>query len=871
MTVTHLHVHTEYSVGDAICKVEEWVKKAAELGMTALAITDHGNLGGFPRFYMACKQYGIKPIFGCEVYFVDEREVKGPGEHRKHLTLLATNLIGYHNLIRATNQGHLSGFYSRPRIDWEVLKEYNEGIICLTGCVQGPIGEAFIDDNDEKEAIHRFKRLKKIFGDRLYLEIQFNELPQQATLNKFLLKISKEFKTPLVATADCHYPGDGESKYRTTVMAIIRKSTVSSERGEGWESTHGLFLKTEKQMMTWAKKYGGIPMKEAEKAIKNTNRVAKRVEVFSPVETPNLPTPPFVKGDTPKKWLRKYCQRELKKRGLDFNVLYQERLARELGVIEARDFSNYFLVVADVIQWAKREGIFVGPGRGSAAGSIVSWLLDITTIDPLKYNLMFERFLTIDRVGFPDIDVDFPQDRRQEVMAWFQQRYGNKVFQIPAYGTFQNRVLIRDLIRVYELDIKLPSLPEWAETIEEIANEVPEVQFVLKNNPDIEHALRRLHGTIRQLGRHAAGFAIDENGTLPLIRHAGDVLSAWQEGESKELSEMGFIKFDLLGLKTLSVLKHCEELTKTNCYDYPLDDESVYKEFRSGNLIGVFQFDAWAAGDVINKIKPTRFEDLIAAGALCRPGPRDMGMDKIYAARKLGKEKFRLSHPALQQVLGETYGVITYQEQMTELASKLANMSLVDGEKLRKDIVKKSEQVSLHRDKELGELKEKFVSGAIANDMAKAEAEELWRQILSFARYGFNRAHSCSYAFISYWTMYQKVHHPAEFMTALLKYTDIKETQYKILNDAKRMGIRIKRVDINVSGEDYTLDGNSIRFGLSTVPYLGAQGVQEIIEKRPFLSMADFNTRIVKRKVNSRAVANLTEAGAFNRLEESNA
>lgn len=866
--VVHLHLHTEYSIGDAISRVEDWVKEAARLEMPAMAITDHGVLGGFPRFYLACRQFGVKPIFGCEVYFVDDRHVKAAGEHRKHLTLLATSLTGYHNLIKATNEGHISGFYSRPRIDWEVLRAHSEGIICLTGCVQGPIGESVIDHDDRNEAVRRFKQLKKIFGDRLYLEIQFNELPQQQVLNKFLLKLSETHGTPLVATSDCHYIREDHVKHRTTLMAIIRKSTVATERGEGWESTHGLFLKTEEQMMRWAKEYAGIPKAAYRRAILETNSIADRIEEFSPIENPKLPIPSFVKDRTPREWLRAYCERELERRSLHTESEYSERLERELGVIEARDFSNYFLVVADLINWAKRNDIFVGPGRGSAAGSIVSWLLNITTLDPIKNKLMFERFLTIDRVGFPDIDVDFPQDRRQEVMAWFRRRYGEKVFQIPAYGTFQNRNLLRDLVRVHEIDVRLPALPEWAETVEEIAGEVPEVQFLLREYPDVADSLDVMHGSIRQLGRHAAGFAIDENGTLPIIRYGGDLLSAWQEGESKELSEMGFIKFDLLGLTTLSILRECEKLTGTNCYEYPLDDARVYREFQRCNLIGVFQFDAWAAGDVIKAIKPTGFEDLIAAGALCRPGPRDVGMDKVYAARKLGKQKYSLPHPALKEVLGETYGVITYQEQMTELASKLANMSLVDAEKLRKDIVKKSEQVALHRDKDLEELKKKFIDGAVSNSMSAANANELWKQILSFARYGFNRSHSCSYAFISYWCMYQKVHHPAEFMASVLKFTTIEEKQWKILTEAKRLGIRIKRPDINKSDRDYALDNGAIRFGLSTVKYLGATGVDEILEKRPFTSIKDFQDRVIKRKVNSRAFTNLMEAGAFNALPE---
>jgi DNA polymerase-3 subunit alpha len=355
---------------------------------------------------------------------------------------------------------------------------------------------------------------------------------------------------------------------------------------------------------------------------------------------------------------------------------------------------------------------------------------------------------------------------------------------------------------------------------------------------------------------------------LPIIRYGGDLLSAWQEGESKELSEMGYIKFDLLGLKTLSILKDTENLSRTSCYDYPLDDESVYREFRANNLSGVFQFDAWAAGDVIKKIKPTGFEDLIAAGALCRPGPRDVGMDKVYAARKTGRERYKLTHPAVQEVLGYTYGVITYQEQMTELASKLANMSLADAEKLRKDIVKKSEQVKMHRDEELLSLEKKFVGGAVNNGMKAADANILWQQILSFARYGFNRSHSCAYAFISYWCMYQKVHFPAEFLTSCLKYAADKDAQWKLITEAKRLGIRIKRVDINNSDIDYTLDNGSIRFGLSTVSYLGITGIEEILAKRPFSSRDDFRSRVAARKCNSRAFTNLEEAGAFNRLSE---
>lgn len=867
----HLHLHTEYSIGDAICRVEEWVKTAKNLKQSAMAITDHGVLGGFPRFYLACRDNGIKPIFGCEVYFVDDRHIREASEQRCHVTLLAINKTGYHNLIRATNEGHISGFYNRPRIDWEILEKYSDGIICLTGCIQSPIADAIYRKADRDLAIKRFKRLRDIFGSRLYLEVQFNELENQRSYNKFLAKLSDKSGISLVATSDCHYPGKGEAKHRTTLLAIIRKTTIASERGDGWESTHGLYMKTDEEMLEWAKKYGGIDLEVAKEAIQNTHVIADLVEEFDPIEQPTLPAPAFIKDKTPEQWLRGYCRKELDKRGLAHDKTYSERLERELQVIIGKGFANYFLVVADLINWAKRNDIFVGPGRGSAAGCIVSWLLNITTLDPIHHNLMFERFLTVDRVGFPDIDVDFPQDRRQEVMAWFQERYGNKVYQIPAYGTFQNRNLIRDLVRVYEIDVKLPALPDWAESIEEIANEVPEVQLILENYPGLRKSLDRLHGSIRQQGRHAAGFAIDENGTLPLIRYSGDLLSAWQEGESKELSEMGFIKFDLLGLTTLSILRECEKLTGTSCYEYPLDDVNVYKEFRRNNLAGIFQFDAYAAGEVIKFIKPTEFEDLVAAGALCRPGPRDVGMDRVYGERKAARQKLQYSHPVLEEVLGYTYGVITYQEQITELAAKLANMSLADGEKLRKDIVKKSEQVRAHRDEELLFLRRKFLKGAVNNGMEADDAKELWKQILSFARYGFNRSHSCSYAYISYWCMYQKVHYPAEFMASVLKYTTDKEKQYKFLSEAKRLGIRISRVDINTSGADYTLDRGRIRFGLSTVPYLGVTGIEEILIRRSeskFTSLGDFQNRVAKRKCNSRALANLIEAGAFQGLKD---
>lgn len=869
--VVHLHLHTEYSIGDAICRVEEWVKTAKEFGMPALAVTDHGTLGAYPRFYLACKEEGIKPIFGLEAYFVDDLSVKTAGEQRMHLTLLAKTKTGYVNLIKLNNRSHVDGFYSRPRIDWSVLSEFSKDIICLTGCIQGPIADGIFRRDSYDLANERFQRLRKIFGKNLFLEVHFNELENQRIYNRYLRKLSDKSGVPLVVASDCHYPRKGWAKYRTTLLAIIRKTTVASERGDGWESTRGLYMKTDKEILQWAKEYGGIPEDYVKKAIKQTHKIADLIEEFSPIETPNLPIPPFVKDSTPKEWLRRYCRKEMRKRGFDKDQVYVERLERELGVIEARGFSNYFLVVADLITWAKKQDIFVGPGRGSAAGSLVSYLLNITTINPLKFNLMFERFLTVDRVGFPDIDVDFPQDRRHEVMEWFKNRYGARVYQIPAYGTFQNRNLLRDLIRVYEIDVKLPALPEAAESIEEIANEVPEVQLVLREYPDIGRSVERLHGSIRQLGRHAAGFAIDENGTLPIIRYSGDLLSAWQEGESKELSEMGYIKFDLLGLKTLSILKETEKLTNTNCYDYPITDSNIYKEFRRGNYTGIFQFDAWAAGEVLKLIKPTEFEDLIAAGALCRPGPRDVGMDKVYALRKIGRQRYTLNHPALQEVLGYTYGVITYQEQMTELASKLANMSLADAEKLRKDIVKKSEQVRMHRDEDLILLEKKFVGGAVANRMSEGDANKLWEQILSFARYGFNRSHSCAYAFISYWCMYQKVHYPAEFITSLLKFETEKEKVWKYLTEAKRLGIRIKRVDINASGESFTLDNRSIRFGLNSVAYLGPTGVEEIITKRPFESLDDFRSKVMARKCNSRAVANLIEAGAFNNLEKTHA
>ena len=901
----HLHLHTEYSLLDGANHLDDLIKKAMELRMPAMAITDHGNLFGALDFYQKAMKAGIKPIIGCEMYVAPGSrfdKTQSAGRHEEasyHLVLLARNRAGYKNLVKLVTAGYLEGFYYRPRIDKELLATHSEGLIGLTACLSGEIPALLLQDRYDA-AKKTAEEYLSVFGkDNFYLEIQDNGIPEQDKANRELIRLSKDTGIPLVATNDCHYLSMGDHKSHDALLCIQTGKTLKEENRMRF-SSETFYVKSPEEMK---KSFSHVP-----EAIANTIAIAERCNVEIELGKYHLPHFPVPEGYTRESYMAELAKKGLEERFKEIEAVrgpgsfdpevYRKRLEHEIAMISKMGFAGYFLIVWDFIRYGKEHGIPVGPGRGSAAGSLVAYSLRITDLDPLPYNLLFERFLNPERISMPDIDVDFCMDRRDEVLKYVTEKYGqDHVTQIITYGTMMAKGVIRDVGRV--LDIPYSEVDRAAKlvpttlniTLEEAIQQEPKLKELTSRDPRmaelIEIALR-LEGQIRHVSKHAAGVVISQEPLteyLPLYKGPKNEITT--QFDMNAVEKIGLVKFDFLGLRTLTVIRKAEvlidrrlmhaPLAHTEAFSItriPLDDVKTYEMLSRGETAGIFQLESSGMRDIIIKMKPQAFEDLIALVALYRPGPLGSGMVDDFIKRKKGATRISYELPALEPILKDTYGVIVYQEQVMQIASALAGFSLGEADILRRAMGKKKPE-------EMEKQKERFMRGAAERKIPATKAGKIFDLMAKFAEYGFNKSHSAAYALISYQTAYLKAHYPVEYMAALLT-SEVQDTDkvVKYIYEAREMGITILAPGANQSMWDFTVveahdrdtvepgsTMGSIRFGLAAVKNIGTSAIEAIIEAREqkgaFTSLADFCKKIDQRRVNRRVIEALIKCGAL--------
>lgn len=888
MPFVHLHVHTEYSLLDGLSKIHDLVKRAKELNMDALAITDHGVMYGVIKFYTACLEAGLKPILGVEGYLAQRSRFDkqaGIDSDQFHQLLLAKNITGYKNLLKLMTQAHLEGYYYKPRFDRELLEKYHEGVITTSSCLQGIIPQLILKKQFE-EAKKEVAWYQSVFGDDYYIELQrHSNIPELDTVNEQLVKFSREFGIPLVATNDVHYVQSTDPEAQDALLAIQTKKLLSDKDRMSMIDSPDFYLKSTSEMSEMFRDYP--------EAIENSRKIAEKCQVDIPIGKWILPHYPLDEGQTPESMLRTLVDDGLRKRFESVTTEQRERCNYELGVICSKGFATYFLVVQDFVNWAKSQGIRVGPGRGSVAGSLVAYALRITSINPLEHNIPFERFMNPDRPTPPDIDMDFADERRDEVIAYVTKRYGeDKVAQIITFGTMEARQAIRDVGRVmglpYALPDKLAKLIPLGSTLEEALNSSFELQEEAKN-PQTAKLLslaKRLEGVTRHASTHAAGVVIADKELTeytPLQREtkSGRIMTQYDMYSlDMNVSDkaVGLLKMDFLGLRNLTILGRAIDLVKQNrnidvdISEIPLDDKAVFNMLQSGETTGVFQLESRGMRRLARHLKPTKFSDITAMVALFRPGPMQLIDDFIEG--KKHPEKIKYLHPALKSILETTYGVAVYQEQCMQIANKVAGYTMAEADNLRRAIGKKKQSIMVKEHK-------KFLAGAVKNGYTKDVAETIWGFIEKFVGYGFNIPHSVSYAMIAYQTAYMKVKYPVEYMAALLTaesrgasgpVRDQKIAQG--IEECRHLGIHIFPPEINFSGENFTLekdlqstDGMAIRFGLSAIKNVGTAAISSILEARssgkPFLSLTDFVNRIDGQKVNRKVLESFIKVGAF--------
>ncbi|MBI4972608.1 MAG: DNA polymerase III subunit alpha [Candidatus Omnitrophica bacterium] len=886
----HLHLHTQYSLLDGACRLPESLALANQYKMDSLAITDHGNLFGAIDFYLEAQHAGIKPIIGCEVYLAPasrlDKTSSGIDEASYHFILLAKDETGYQNLMKLVSIGYLEGFYYRPRIDKEVLSKYSKGLIGLTACLKGEI-PVLLKEKRFNDALKVADDFLNILGkENFYLEIQENLIPEQKIVNDGLIRISKELNIPLVATNDVHYLAKDKARAHEALLCIQTQTTLDDPKRLRFQ-TDEFYFKSPQEMQEL--------FKEVPEAVANTLEIAQRCNLeldFSAIHLPRYDPPA---GKTKEEFLKELCIQGLKKRFPEETPIIQERLEHELRIIKDMGFLSYFLIVWDFIHYAKSQGIPVGPGRGSAAGSLVSYLLGITDIDPLKYGLLFERFLNPERLGLPDIDIDFCYERRQEVIDYVTRKYGQEnVAQIITFGTMQARAVVRDVGRVMGISyadvdrIAKMIPPDPSITLKDALENESELSALYKNDPQITRLVDTalsLEGLNRHASIHAAGVVIADkplDNYMPLFKSADDqVTTGYSMGI---LEKIGLLKVDFLGLRTLTVIDQTLNLIKEtqskdiDIENIPLDEPKTYKLLCSAQTIGVFQVESSGMRDLLRKLEPGRFEDLIALLALYRPGPIGSGMLDDFMQRKHNRVPIKYDHKRLEPILKPTYGIMVYQEQIMQIASSLAGFSLAQADLLRRAMSKKIPEV-------MERQRKNFVFGCIKNDISESVANKIFDQIEYFSGYGFNRSHSAAYAMISYRTAYLKANYPVEFMSALL--TSERDNTDKIVeyvNEATHMGIKVLPPDINESEALFkVVDKDTIRFGLLAVKNVGRGAVESIIQARSkkrlaplekvnsskensltgFISLEDLCQRIDSRLVNRKVLESLIKCGAL--------
>ncbi|MDP3785129.1 MAG: DNA polymerase III subunit alpha [bacterium] len=894
MSFVHLHNHTHYSLLDGLTKIDELVKEGARMEMPAMAITDHGNLYGAIEFYKKAKDEGVKPIIGVEAY-VAARTLhdKEPNidDKRYHLVLLAENFEGYKNLIELVTVSHLEGFYYKPRIDKELLRKHSKGLIALSGCMGGEIPRALFR-KDIEGAEKLVAEYKDILGPRnFFIETSHHPgIPNHSDIQKALRELAAKTKTPLVATQDAHYlrPEDAAAQ---DVLLAIQTSTRLDDEDRLTMKADDFSLRSPQTMREL--------FKDLPEAVENTLAIAERANLTIPLGVMQLPHFDVPKEFTPESYLKELCQNGLKTRyGERANEEIKQRLAYELSVIEKTGFASYFLIVQDFVNWAKRQGIMVGPGRGSAAGSIASYLLGITNVDPIKYNLIFERFMNPDRISPPDIDLDFADTGRDRVLEYVENKYGrDKVAQIITFGTMAARAAIRDAGRAlgmpYGFCDRIAKLIPFNPTqgmkegwLIQCLKEIGELKEIYKNEPEAKRlidAALKLEGVARHASVHACGVVMTSEplkNIVPLqyASSQGESSSAKEvivtQYEAHAIEDLGLLKMDFLGLKNLSIIEYALKLieerhgVQINIDTIPLEDPKVFKTLAEGKTVGVFQLEGQGMTRYLKELRPTNMEDIIAMISLYRPGP--MELIPSYIKRKHGKEQVTYLHPKLEPILKNTHGIAVYQEQMMQIARDLAGFTLAEADTLRKAIGKKIKYL-------LAEQTEKFVSRMIKNGIEKSITQKLGELLEPFARYGFNRSHAASYAIVGYQTAYLKTYYPLEFMSALMNadQKDIERIGF-LIKEGTGMGIEVLAPDVNTSYDNFTpedgLGKQAIRFGLGAIKNVGSNAVRAIIQERSergiFGTLADLLERIESKDMNKKSLEALIKSGALDKLGE---
>jgi DNA polymerase-3 subunit alpha len=898
----HLHVHTEYSMLDGAARVDELVEEVAAQGMPAIAITDHGNLFGAFDFYKKAKAAGVKPIIGIEAYVApesrfDKRRVKwadggendvASGGAYTHMTLLAENSIGLSNLFKLSSLASLEGYYYKPRMDRELLSKYGKGLIGTSGCVGGEI-QTKLRMGSYQDARLAASELRDIFGkDNFFIEIMDHDIEIENRVKKDLLKLAKDLNIPLVATNDLHYTKFEDADAHAALLCVQSGSTLSDPKRFKFDNNE-FYLKSADQMRKL--------FTETPEACDNTLLIAERCETKLREGEDLLPQYPTPKGETEESWLRTLANNGLKERMGKVEKSYQERLDYELGVMTKMGFPGYFLVVADLCSHAREVGIRVGPGRGSAAGSLVSYALGITALDPIQHGLLFERFLNPERISMPDIDLDFDERRRSEMIAYATEKYGeSRVAQIITYGTIKSKQAIKDASRVLgypfaigdKLTKALPpaimgkdiSLAGVFDTNDSRYGEAGEFRTIYESDPDAKRVVDTalgLEGLKRQWGVHAAGVILSKEPLLdviPIHRRESDgaIITQFDMGACEAT---GLLKMDFLGLRNLSVLDDAIANIKFNAgveidlSKLPLTDKKTFELLGRGETLGVFQLDGGPMRALLRQMIPDSFEDISAVIALYRPGPMGVNAHMDYADRKNKRKPVVPIHPelieALADILNDTYGLIVYQEQVMAIAQKVAGFSLGRADLLRKAMGKKNKEIL---DKEFVG----FEKGMTDNGFSKSAIDKLWETLIPFADYAFNRAHSAGYGTVSYWTAYLKANYPTEYMAALLtSVKDDKDKSAQYLNECRRMGIKVLPPDVNESYSDYTALGSDIRFGLSAIRNVGENVVASIVASREskgrFTSFSDFLGKVDATVCNKKTIESLVKAGAFDSLK----
>ena len=876
----HLHVHTAYSLLDGAIRLPDLVDRVQELEMPAVAITDHGTLFGVLDFYEKVKKAGIKPLLGCELYVApgSRHDRKAKGDHN-HLVVLAMDQVGYHNLVRLVTQAHLEGFYYKPRVDKELLQELNAGLIALSSCLHGEVAHHLLAD-EPKSAETAAREYAEIFPGRFYLEAQANDLPEQAKVNEALLEYAPRWGLPLVATNDCHYLKPEDARAHDVLLCIQTGKTVNTS-GRMKFQTDQLYFKTPEDMAR------AFPYPEL---LARSREIADRCEVALDLGTYHFPVFPEATGESMEEQLARQAKEGLTRRLAQTaparpEADYWHRLDYELKCLAQMGFPGYFLVVADIINYARKKHIPVGPGRGSAAGSLVAYSLGITDLDPLAYGLIFERFLNPERISPPDIDMDFCYERRGEVIHYVAKTYGwENVAQITTFGSMKSRQVIRDVGRALEVPYaevdKIAKLvPEQLKmTIAKALEQEPRLRESRDTSPTVRDILtvaQTLEGLPRHASTHAAGLVIADRSLveyLPLYKGSkGELVTQF---DMKGVERVGLVKFDFLGLRTLTVIDQAVRFIRQNhardfdIHTIPLDDPETFALLQAANTAGVFQLESDGMRALMVRLKPNTLEDIIALVALYRPGPMESGMIDDYVRRKHGEEPVAFFLPQLKGILQETYGVILYQEQVMQIAAEVSGFSLAEADMLRRAMGKKIAEV-------MAAQRERFVTGAVERGTPKDKAEALFTLIEKFAGYGFNKSHSAAYALVAYQTAYLKAHYPLEFLAALLN-SEINQTTSlaKHIMEAREQGLALLPPDINLSQRDFAVEDGRVRYGLAGVKNAGSGAIQEVVEARKtgrFETFSDFLERVNLSRVNRKVIEALIQAGAFDTLEKTRA